>query len=156
MASGAVALGIGTTLAATTWMVSAKTTGSHTPNIAVSIDGKMCRTGDETDVTSPERVGSHNLESSQKLNVQFSEIRRGEHETALPRATARRRRGGINRCRTDRRGSQHPPDCTYVSGSLNTQCQTPGNAQINDSPSVMFGAQYPYWWGGYGHFGGHR
>ena len=49
-----------------------------------------------------------------------------------------------------------PPDCTVVNGSLNTQCQTPGNAQINDSPSVMFGAQYPYWWGGYGHFGGHR
>ena len=53
-----------------------------------------------------------------------------------------------------------PPDCTVVNGSLNTQCQTPGNAQINDSPPATFGAQYPYWWGGYwggyGHFPGHR
>jgi hypothetical protein len=50
------------------------------------------------------------------------------------------------------------PNCTYVSGSLDTQCQSPGNVQINDSAPVTFGPQYPYWeggWGGYGH-SGHR
>jgi hypothetical protein len=53
------------------------------------------------------------------------------------------------------------PNCTYTSGSLNTQCESPGNTQINDSPPVTFGAQYPYWGGGYwgggfGHSGGRR
>jgi hypothetical protein len=54
------------------------------------------------------------------------------------------------------------PNCTYLNGTLNTQCDSPGNTQINDSPPVTFGTQYPYWegdeWGGgYGHYhGGHR
>jgi hypothetical protein len=46
--------------------------------------------------------------------------------------------------------------CTYL-GSSNTQCQTPGNVQINDSPTVQYVPQYPF----YGnvlifHHGGHR
>jgi hypothetical protein len=46
--------------------------------------------------------------------------------------------------------------CTYLGGS-NTQCQTPGNVQINDSPTVQYVPQYPF----YGnvlifHHGGHR
>ncbi|HZA10731.1 hypothetical protein [Mycobacterium sp.] len=50
------------------------------------------------------------------------------------------------------------PDCTYVSGSLNTQCESPGNVQINDSAPVTYGPQYPYYEGGFfgGHGGGHR
>jgi hypothetical protein len=39
------------------------------------------------------------------------------------------------------------PNCTYLNGSANTQCQSPGNVQINDSPPYM--TQYPYWGGGY-------
>jgi hypothetical protein len=46
--------------------------------------------------------------------------------------------------------------CTYLGGS-NTQCQTPGNVQINDSPTVQYAPQYPF----YGnvllfHHGGHH
>jgi hypothetical protein len=46
--------------------------------------------------------------------------------------------------------------CTNLGGS-NTQCQTPGNVQINDSPTVQYVPQYPF----YGnvlifHHGGHR
>ncbi|HJT96371.1 MAG TPA: hypothetical protein VJ777_31210 [Mycobacterium sp.] len=42
-------------------------------------------------------------------------------------------------------------------GASNTQCQTPGNVQINDSPQVQYAPQYPF----YGnvllfHHGGHR
>ena len=45
-------------------------------------------------------------------------------------------------------------NCTYVNGSADTQCQTPGNVQINDSPPpVQYTPQYPYWEGGY--FGGY-
>jgi len=33
--------------------------------------------------------------------------------------------------------------CTYL-GDSNTQCQTPGNVQINDSPPVQFAPQYPF------------
>ena len=52
--------------------------------------------------------------------------------------------------------------CT--SAGLDTVCSSPGNVQINDSPPVQFGPQYPYWdgdyFGGYGyggvHAGGHR
>jgi hypothetical protein len=37
-----------------------------------------------------------------------------------------------------------------------TQCQSPGNVQINDSPGpVQYSPQYPYWEGdSYGHGGG--
>lgn len=50
--------------------------------------------------------------------------------------------------------------CAQISGT-DTQCQTPGNVQINDSPPVQFTPQYPYWegdwYGGYVHgSGGHR
>ena len=57
--------------------------------------------------------------------------------------------------------------CTYL-GASETQCQTPGNSQINDSPPyVQYGPQYPYFlgddfdrggfFGGHGGFGGgHR
>ncbi|HET6735873.1 hypothetical protein [Mycobacterium sp.] len=46
--------------------------------------------------------------------------------------------------------------CTDL-GASNTQCQTPGNVQINDSPQVQYAPQYPF----YGnllifHHGGHR
>ena len=37
--------------------------------------------------------------------------------------------------------------CTNLGGS-NTQCQTPGNVQINDSPPVQYAPQYPFF--GYG------
>jgi hypothetical protein len=48
------------------------------------------------------------------------------------------------------------PTCTYL-GDSNTQCQTPGNVQINDSPQVQYVPQYPF----YGnalifHHGGHH
>jgi hypothetical protein len=46
--------------------------------------------------------------------------------------------------------------CTDLSGT-ETECQSPGNVQINDSPPVEFTPQYPYWEGGYfegGHYGG--
>ena len=48
--------------------------------------------------------------------------------------------------------------CTDVSGT-DTECQSPGNVQIDDSPPVEFTPQYPYWegdyFGGYGHDGFH-
>jgi hypothetical protein len=44
------------------------------------------------------------------------------------------------------------PSCTDISGT-DTECQSPGNVQINDSPPVEFTPQYPYWEGGY--FGGY-
>jgi hypothetical protein len=47
------------------------------------------------------------------------------------------------------------PTCTNL-GASNTQCQSPGNVQINDSPQVQYLPQYPF----YGnvlifHHGGH-
>ena len=57
-----------------------------------------------------------------------------------------------------------PPTCTYLSDST-TQCQTPGNVQINDSPPVQYAPQYPFFGGegliifhhgGHHGFGGHR
>jgi hypothetical protein len=57
-----------------------------------------------------------------------------------------------------------PPLCTYLSAS-STECQTPGNVQINDSPPpVQYAPQYPYFGGNLiilhhqGHLGlgGHR
>lgn len=40
--------------------------------------------------------------------------------------------------------------CTDVGGSA-TQCQTPGNVQINDAPpAVDTGPTYPYWGNSYG------
>lgn len=46
--------------------------------------------------------------------------------------------------------------CTSL-GASNTQCQSPGNVQINDSPPVQYAPQYPF----YGnvllfHHGGHH
>ena len=40
--------------------------------------------------------------------------------------------------------------CT--SAGTYSECQSPGNVQINDSRPVQFGPQYPYWEGDY--FGG--
>jgi hypothetical protein len=55
------------------------------------------------------------------------------------------------------------PSCTYVGGAFqDNQCQTPGNAQINDTlPPVLPTPQYNTFGGGYfggygGHGGGHR
>jgi len=55
------------------------------------------------------------------------------------------------------------PSCTYVGGQFqDNQCQTPGNAQINDTlPPVLPTPQYNTYGGGYfggygGHGGGHR
>ena len=54
------------------------------------------------------------------------------------------------------------PSCTYVGGAFqDNQCQTPGNAQINDTlPPVLPTPQYNTYgggyFGGYGHGGGHR
>ncbi len=51
--------------------------------------------------------------------------------------------------------------CTDLGGS-NTQCQSPGNVQINDSPPVQYAPQYPFFgYGMYGnwlifHHGGHH
>jgi hypothetical protein len=48
------------------------------------------------------------------------------------------------------------PTCVNVGASA-TQCQTPGNVQINDSPPIQIQPQYPYL--GLGlphHHGGHR
>ena len=44
------------------------------------------------------------------------------------------------------------PSCTYVGGQFqDNQCQTPGNAQINDSlPPVQPMPQYPYYEGDFG------
>jgi hypothetical protein len=45
------------------------------------------------------------------------------------------------------------------SAGTDSECQTPGNVQINDSPPVQFGAQYPFWEGdefGGGYHGGGR
>jgi hypothetical protein len=51
--------------------------------------------------------------------------------------------------------SSTPLNCTYINGNLDTQCQSPGNTQINDSlPFVPYTPQYPYFEGGYG-YGGH-
>jgi hypothetical protein len=41
--------------------------------------------------------------------------------------------------------------CVYQ-GSGNSQCETPGNAQLTASPSTHAYPQYPYYYGGY--FGG--
>ena len=44
--------------------------------------------------------------------------------------------------------------CVAVGGA-GTECQTPGNVQINDSARVQFTPQYPYWEGdSMHHFGG--
>ena len=48
--------------------------------------------------------------------------------------------------------------CTYL-GASNTQCQTPGNVQINDSPTVQYAPQYPFYYGSaliFRHGGHHR
>jgi hypothetical protein len=43
--------------------------------------------------------------------------------------------------------------CTFTSQS-DTQCQSPGNVQLNDSPGfIQYGPQYPYWEGDF--YGGH-
>lgn len=40
-----------------------------------------------------------------------------------------------------------PPSCFAV-GGYDTQCQSPGNVQINDAPpAVQYTPQYPYWGG---------
>jgi hypothetical protein len=40
-----------------------------------------------------------------------------------------------------------PQSCVYLGVSA-TQCQTPGNVQINDNPAyVQYTSQYPYWRG---------
>jgi hypothetical protein len=53
-----------------------------------------------------------------------------------------------------------PPTQSCTSIGTDTQCESPGNVQINDSPGpVQYGPQYPYWEGdffGGGHRGGHR
>ena len=51
------------------------------------------------------------------------------------------------------------PSCTTM--GTDTQCQSPGNVQINDSPPVLDPEpQYPYWegddLGGIDNHGGHR
>jgi hypothetical protein len=49
--------------------------------------------------------------------------------------------------------------CNYINGNLDTQCQSPGNTQINDSlPFVPYTPQYPYFEGDGGEHtgGGHR
>ena len=39
-------------------------------------------------------------------------------------------------------------------GGGGTECQSPGNVQINDSPGpVQYSPQYPYWEGGYRGYG---
>ena len=47
--------------------------------------------------------------------------------------------------------------CTYV-GSETTQCQSPGNVQINDAHQVPYQNQYPFWGGNVllFHHGGHH
>ena len=40
--------------------------------------------------------------------------------------------------------------CTNL-GNSTTQCQMPGNVQINDSPPVQYAPQYPFF--GYGMYG---
>jgi hypothetical protein len=46
--------------------------------------------------------------------------------------------------------------CTYLGGSI-TQCQSPGNAQINDSPPVQYVPQYRFWGNALiFHHGGHH
>jgi hypothetical protein len=56
-----------------------------------------------------------------------------------------------------------PPACAYTGGA--TQCQTPGNVQINTQPGItaLYAAQqqYPFFGYGYGggllfHHGGHN
>jgi hypothetical protein len=47
--------------------------------------------------------------------------------------------------------------CTYTSQS-DTECQSPGNVQLNDSPGyIQYGPQYPWWEGdfdgGFSHHG---
>jgi hypothetical protein len=41
-------------------------------------------------------------------------------------------------------------------GANSTMCQTPGNVQINESPPVQYGPQYPYLGGLIFHHGGHH
>ena len=46
--------------------------------------------------------------------------------------------------------------CTYV-GAETTQCQSPGNVQINDSHQVQYPSQYPFWGNSLlFHHGGHH
>jgi hypothetical protein len=42
--------------------------------------------------------------------------------------------------------SDDQPSCTDVAGS-ETECQSPGNVEINASPPVEYAPQYPYWEG---------
>jgi hypothetical protein len=54
-----------------------------------------------------------------------------------------------------------PATQSCASISSDTECQSPGNVQINDSPgSVQYSPQYPYWEGSYfdgaHRGGGHR
>lgn len=44
--------------------------------------------------------------------------------------------------------------CTFTT-QTDTQCQSPGNVQLNDSPGfIQYGPQYPYWEGDF--YGGYR
>jgi hypothetical protein len=46
--------------------------------------------------------------------------------------------------------SDNHMDCTYVS-EQSTQCETPGNVQLNATPpTVSYPQQYPFLIGGYG------
>ncbi len=46
--------------------------------------------------------------------------------------------------------------CTYV-GSETTQCQSPGNVQINSDHQVPYPSQYPFWGNALiFHHGGHH
>jgi hypothetical protein len=50
-------------------------------------------------------------------------------------------------------GDANAPESCVTTG-IGTQCATPGNVQINDSPPVNFAPQYPYWEGDLFGFGG--
>jgi hypothetical protein len=46
--------------------------------------------------------------------------------------------------------------CTATSQS-DTECQSPGNVQLNDSPGfIQYGPQYPFWEGDFGGGFSHR
>lgn len=53
-----------------------------------------------------------------------------------------------------------PATQSCTSAGSDTECQSPGNVQINDSPGpVQYTPQYPYWEGSFfdgAHRGGHR